>query len=257
MTKNQTEEATGSWYEDVSFTFLKRNMPAVIRISGQQYHDFVRKFQKPYDPVFLGSMQETLRYLCDTIPGCVFGYTQSFTFILVLQTPAHIETTSWFSSDIQKIASVSASMATLKFNKIFEKNAKSYVMTGNHFDETKQLNAMQGYVGAIDKGALFLANCFNIPAEDLFHYLYLQQKQSIESAVLETGAAYFTEKELAGKSAAQIQFMYFDKTGKNFDDFPAEFKRGAACIQDEEEWIVDREMPMLREENRDYIQRFL
>ena len=47
--------------------------------------------------------------------------------------------------------------------------------------------------------------------------------------------------------------MYFEKTGQNFDDFPAENKRGTACRLEDDCWTLDKEMPILREENRPYI----
>ncbi len=250
---DKKHEITKSWYEDISYVFLKRSAPAVLTIGGEDYPGFVQKFQKPYDPIFLNAMQETLKYLCESIPGCILGYTHAFECTLVLAAPKQIETPSWFNLDVQKIVSLAAGMASMKFNKCFEKTAKTYVMAGNNFDETKKLSAMQGYVSAIDKGAVFSAACFNLPAEEVFRYLYQKQKSAIETAVFETGSAFFTEKELSGKSAAEIQFMFFDKTGQNFDNYPADFKHGAACISEDGIWKIDREMPILRDENRGYI----
>ncbi len=260
------EEITQSYYEDANFSFLKRNVPMVINITGEDYAGFVKRFQKPYDPLFIASMQRTLSYLCEQVPGCVFGYNHGFEFVLVIAPPSNIEQSSWFSYDLQKISSLTASMAGLHFNKDFEKSAKNYVLAGNNFDQTKKLNAMQGYVHAIDKGAIFSACCFNLPVEELHKYLYLKQKASLDRAIKEMGQTYFEEAELAGKSPSDIQFMVFNKCGINFDNYPIPFKRGSACLKNRMEngfllcetapegnWFIDKEMPLMREENRNYI----
>ena len=64
-------------------------------------------------------MQKTMKYLCENIQGCVLGYTQSDELTLVLTDYNKIETAAWFDYNIQKIASVAASMATMIFNKEF------------------------------------------------------------------------------------------------------------------------------------------
>lgn len=262
------KEITKSYYEDISYVFLKRNLPAVIVVSGDGYRKFVKNFQKPYDPLFMKTMQSTLKYLCDSVPGCVFGYTEGFEFVLLLTPPSGIEETSWFTYDVQKIASLTASLATMKFNKLFEKNAKSYVMAGNNFDQTKKLTAMQGYVNAIDTGALFTAGCFNLPAHDIFRYLEAKQKSALNQAIGDMGETYFSAQELAGKTASEVQKMAFENRGINFEDYPNEFKRGSACLKMSAEngisdglpqnasiWKIDREMPLLCEDTRSYIER--
>ena len=65
------------FYEQVQKTRLVRRMPVAIRIDGKAFHTFTRGFQKPFDKVLMQSMQETTKYLCENVKGCVFGYTQS------------------------------------------------------------------------------------------------------------------------------------------------------------------------------------
>lgn len=262
------EEITKSYFENASFSFLKRNMPMVIAVSGENYLEFIKDFQKPYDSIFILAMQNTLKHLCDAVPGCIFGYTEDFDLILVITPPENIENSSWFNYDTQKIVSLASSMTAMEFNKTFEKSAKSYVLAGNNFDETKKINAMQGYVNAIDKGAIFSAKCFNLMADELYKYIYAKQKESINTAIKEMGRSYFKEEDLANKSSSDIQFMVFDKAGINFDDYPASFKHGSACIRNYKNgdslfselnpigaWVIDNKMPMMREVNRNYIDR--
>ena len=61
-------------YENVTRTNLMRRCPVIIRIDGKAFHTFTRGFKKPFDSILVQSMQETLKYLCENIQGCVLGY---------------------------------------------------------------------------------------------------------------------------------------------------------------------------------------
>ena len=107
-------------YETISKTRLIRRTPVAIRIDGKSFHTWAKGFKKPFDDILIKSMQETMKYLCENIQGCVLGYTQSDEITLILQDYKTFETQAWFDYEVQKMCSVSASMATMKFNKIFE-----------------------------------------------------------------------------------------------------------------------------------------
>jgi len=64
-------------YENISRYYLVRRMPVIIRIDGRAFHTLTRGLKKPFDNILIGAMQETMKYLCENIQGCVFGYTQS------------------------------------------------------------------------------------------------------------------------------------------------------------------------------------
>lgn len=111
-------------YEGVSRNFLTRRVPAIIRLDGKAFHTFTKGMEKPFDLVLTQAMQETMKYLCENIQGCVLGYTQSDEITLVLTDYATIQTDAWFGYNIQKMCSVSASMATMAFNREFERIAE-------------------------------------------------------------------------------------------------------------------------------------
>ena len=77
-------------------------------------------------------MQETMKFLCENIQGCVFGYTQSDEITLILVDYKKINSSAWSDYEVQKITSIAASMATMKFNQIFSKLVKD---EGNTFEE--------------------------------------------------------------------------------------------------------------------------
>lgn len=71
-------------YENVPKTKLMRRTPVAIRIDGKAFHTFTRGFNKPFDDVLISAMQDTMKYLCENIQGCVLGYTQSDEITLIL-----------------------------------------------------------------------------------------------------------------------------------------------------------------------------
>lgn len=110
-----------SYYEEIPKTKLMRRTPVAIRIDGKAFHIFTRGFEKPFDKVLVKSMQDTMQYLCENIQGCVLGYTQSDEITLILVDYKRLNSSAWFDYEVQKMCSIAASMATMAFNKAFEK----------------------------------------------------------------------------------------------------------------------------------------
>ena len=59
------------FYETIPKARLMRRTPVAIRIDGKAFHTFTRGFNKPFDHILGTAMQETMRYLCQNIQGCV------------------------------------------------------------------------------------------------------------------------------------------------------------------------------------------
>lgn len=71
-------------YENIARNYLTRRIPTIIRVDGKAFHTFTRGMEKPFDRILMTTMQNTMKYLCENIQGCVFGYTQSDEITLVL-----------------------------------------------------------------------------------------------------------------------------------------------------------------------------
>lgn len=99
-------------YENISRNYLTRRIPAIIRIDGKAFHTFTRGMKKPFDRILMSVMQDVMKYLCENIQGCVFGYAQSDEITLVLTDYEKITTDAWFGYNIQKMSSIAASMAS-------------------------------------------------------------------------------------------------------------------------------------------------
>ena len=71
-------------YESVAKGTLMSRMPVILRIDGRSFHTYTRGFKRPFDELLMAAMQETMKYLCENIQGCVLGYAQSDEISLVL-----------------------------------------------------------------------------------------------------------------------------------------------------------------------------
>lgn len=228
-------------YENRAKTYLVRRMPVIIRLDGKAFHSFTKGFKRPYDEIFHNAMNDTLKYLCEHVQGCKFGYTQSDEITLVLTDYDTLTTDAWFGYAVQKMCSVAASMATLEFNKAFEKAIENAV----------DISAVQcnWYLAALSKGAMFDARCFNIPEEEVTNCLIWRQQDATRNAIQMLGQCNFSHKELQGKSCNDIQDMLITQKGINFNDMPTAFKRGVCCKKNEEgKWVLDKESPIFTQD---------
>lgn len=269
-----------TFYEQIPKTKLMRRTPVIIRIDGKAFHTFTRGFKRPFDEVLIKTMQETTKYLCENIQGCVLDYTQSDEITLVLIDYQRFETSAWFDYEIQKICSISASMATMAFNKFFRKNVEVFRYNdGENFDRgtedgLEKYNLLQTYLNALEKGAMFDARVFNIPKEEVTNCVYWRQLDASRNSIQMVGQANFSHKELQNKSCNDIQDMLMTQKGINWNDFPTYQKRGTCVVKEyyveenpnekgnnteieRSRWIIDKSIPIFKGEDREYIDRLV
>lgn len=271
-------------YEQVAKYGLIRRMPVAIRIDGKAFHTFTRGMKKPFDDILIKSMQDTMQYLCKNIQGCVLGYTQSDEITLILIDYKELNTSAWFDNEIQKICSVSASMATMAFNRAFTKNVDEWGRsvfpswddggTNEKIDKSLvKLNEV--YQKAIEKGALFDSRCFNIPKEEVTNLVYWRQLDATRNSIQMVAQANFSHKELQGLSCNMLQNKLLTEKDINWNNLPTTYKRGSCCVkntypltwqesikgdvrirdwnQPERAWIIDNEIPIFKDDGRQYI----
>lgn len=272
------------YYEQVPKTRLMRRCPVIIRCDGRSFHTFTRGFKRPFDEILIKTMQETTKYLCENIQGCVLGYTQSDEISLVLVDYQRFETSAWFDYEIQKMCSIAASMTTMAFNRIFAKNVREYdiewkcsltpqsvEIQKKHYDYIEVLNK------AIEKGAMFDARVFNIPKEEVTNCIYWRQLDASRNSIQMVGQANFSHKELHCKTCSNIQDMLMEQKNINWNDFPAYQKRGTCVIKEEyypepvkgyencevnaldvrTRWVIDKDIPIFKGEGRNYIEKLV
>ena len=260
------------FYEQVPKTRLTRRTPVAIRLDGKAFHTFTRGFIRPFDPILMTTMQNTMKYLCENIQGCVFGYTQSEEITLILIDYQTFYTDAWFNYEVQKMCSISASKATLAFNKYIPlaiEDRKNYITLRDLFkdENDKKTSIEETYKKALDKGAMFDSRCFNIPKEEVANLIYWRQLDASRNSIQMVGQANFSQAELEGKTCNDIQDMLMLQKGINWNDFPAYCKRGSCCVKKQivdkgmqtirDAWQIDLDIPIFKGEDRNYIEQFI
>ena len=189
------------------------------------------------------------------------------------------ELDAWFDNTVQKMCSISASMATLAFNKCFRENVNQWNSekfpidylgaVNRNVDETLMgdLKLKERYISAVNKGAMFDSRVFNIPKEDVVNYFVWRQQDAVRNSIQSAGQANFSHKQLMNKSCDQIQDMLFVEKGINWNDYAIPCKRGTCCRKQmmevecknepnktvmRKKWIVDQEIPTFTQ-NMNYI----
>lgn len=243
------------YYEQVPKFRLYRRTPVAIRIDGKAFHTFTRGFAKPFDEVLGNAMVRTMEYLCKNIQGCVFGYTQSDEITLLLIDYQTFETDAWFDYEMQKMCSVSASMATMAFNKYFAEEVQNHIDGLDPiFITDPEIKLIDTYERAREKGAMFDARCFNIPKEEACNLIYWRQLDAQRNSIQMVGQANYSHSHLQGKSCEQIKMLLRCDFGIDWNGFPTRWKRGVAWTKARG---VDYNMPILKGEDRKYVDELI
>lgn len=217
-------------------------------------------------------MQDTMKYLCENIQGCVLGYTQSDEITLVLVDYQSRDTSAWFDNNIQKMASISASMATISFYHNFRNNMIHWVdnNVGDIVDgDADKFKYSKTIVDKTNAYAMFDSRVFNIPKEEVVNCLIWRQQDATRNSIQSVGQAYFSHKELHKKNCSNIQDMLMLDKGINWNDYPTTLKRGSCCIKvpvkinegTEQEtirnkWIIDNEIPIFTQD-KEYVNKLV
>jgi tRNA(His) guanylyltransferase len=219
-------------YENRTRFLLPRRTWTVIRVDGKAFHTFTRDLEEVYDLALVDSLNYAATKLCEEAQGALFAYLQSDEISVVLQDFKDERTQAWFDGNVQKIASVSASIVTARFNQYF-----------NGFDE---------------KVATFDARVFTIPDPiEVENYFIWRQKDATRNSIQSLGRAHFSHHVLEGKNCGQIQDLLFHEKKINWNDCPTEFKRGRVVERVYQNWWeVNDSIPVFTED-RTYLRNHL
>ncbi len=251
-------------YEDSYRLYLPRRLPAIIRLDGCHFSTVTRGFQKPYDKVFSYTMADVLQYLVENIQGCVFGWTVSDEISLLLRNDQTLTTDAWYGNNLQKIASVSASMASAAFRKFFWERTRD-LDTDYHF-HYHVINELYG-PGMTDKNlsaynetnesiVTFDSRVFILPKEEVCNYFIWRQKDGRRNAVSALAQTLYSHKELQGVSTENLINKMKEEKNIDFMSTPQSFRNGISCYEDHEEKLLNYVTPIFTED-RDFVEKWL
>lgn len=180
-----------------------RGLPLLCRLDGRAFSTFTKGLNRPYDDGMVRCMVETTKYLVDETHALV-GYTQSDEISLMWWVDE--DTTSQFPFDgrFQKLTSVFASMASVKFSSMLPAYLPSKA----------------------GKLPVFDCRVWQVPSKKsaLSNFVW-REDDCLKNSVSSAAQAFYSTKELHKKNSSDKHEMLFQK-GINFNDYPAYFKRG-------------------------------
>jgi len=224
------------FYEDRTRISLPRRTYTIMRLDGKAFHSFTKGLIRPFDVDLVNDLDATAMYLCANIQGAKLAFVQSDEISLLLTDFETIHTDAWFDGNIQKMSSVSASMATSKFNQLrFKRNIE--LMFKQSFK-----NISDGNVVVVDRANAFIdtiklaefdSRVFTIPfVGEVENYFIWRQIDTVRNSISSVAQSMFSHKELDGKNTSDMQEMCFQK-GTNWNDFDPKYKRGRLIIKEE------------------------
>lgn len=210
-------------YEESYTTQFTRRMPIIIRLDGKGFSNYTKNLKKPFDKSMSKIMQDTAAYLMAEIQGCVFAFSQSDEISLFLRDYDSLNTESWYGSNVQKLVSVSASLATAKFNHV----ASSQGLGLAHFD----------------------SRAFILPKEEVVNYFIYRQHDGVRNSIQMMGQKFLGHKECQGKNNNILKEM-LEANGNNWYDTEQVFRHGFAIVKGE---LPDTSLDLFKD-NRSYIE---
>lgn len=234
-------------YEVATGPVLVPRMPTIVRVDGKAFHTFTKRITADNDPssefgpseLMYNVMSETARIMCKQMQNVTLAYTQSDEISFLLEDYSTLEKQQWFGGKVQKIASVSASMATAYFNRLWERD----------FGCTHAWPEAQ---------ALFDSRVFQVPKEDVVNYFIWRQKDATRNSINFVARKYFSQKKLHGLNTDQVQELLWQDTGVNWNDLETWKKRGACVYKCEVDsgWTIDGDIPIFTQDRR-YVEQFI
>ena len=201
--KDDLGDRIKNFYENRTRFMLPRRTFSIIRLDGTHFHSYTRGLKEPFDDQLMSDMDETAKFLCENIQGAKFAFVQSDEISILLTDFDKLTTDAWFDGNIQKMCSVSASMATGEFNRLRP-----------------------------GKLAFFDSRVFTIPYQtEVENYFIWRQQDATRNSITSVAQSLYSHKELDGKNGDQKQEMIFQR-GINWNDYAPKYKRGRGVIKE-------------------------
>lgn len=208
-------------YENITRYHLMPRGYVFVRIDGKAFHSYLKGCQRPFDKEVMDDMDATAVYLCENVQNAKLGFVQSDEITLLLCDFGKITTSQFFDGNIQKITSVVASMATVKFNQL----------RWQRYIEKKSMNLLSSE----NKLAMFDCRCWNVPnAVEAMNVFRWRQQDCIRNSVSMVAQNTFSHGKLCGKSQSDMHEMLHTKGINWATDFTDGEKNGRIIVKQKE-----------------------
>lgn len=237
--RDQLGNRMKSSYEDRTRYKLPRRTYTIIRLDGQAFHTLTKDMPRPFYDLFMDAMDNVACGLSSQIMGVRLAYVQSDEISLLLTDFEEESTEAWFDGNIQKICSISASMASSIFNTCGPR--------GDHWE-----------LAHFDSRVFTIADPYEVE-----NYFIWRQKDMERNSIQMVAQSLYNQKDLQGKKISDLHEMLHAK-GENWNDLESYYKRGRTIIRNSyhkngalrHEWAVDRNIPIFTQE-RSYLRKII
>ena len=245
-------------YEKRTQTFLNRRMITIIRLDGKSFSKYTKSLNKPFDDGFSNDMDMTAVYLCENIQGAKIAYTQSDEITVVLTDFDNIDSQAWFDYNVQKMTSISASMASARFNQLRLLRKCNEMDTEDKFQVLEEVDINR------HKLAMFDSRVFQVPTiDEMVNVLIWRQQDCSRNSISMAADAYYSHSVLEGKSGSDKQDLLMEE-GVNWNDYLPKYKRGSVIKKqkvlvdgqngpvERNRWVIDENTPIFTQD-KDYL----
>lgn len=173
-----------------------------IRVDGKAFHTLTKKYEKPYDERIAFSMQKAAKKLMEETHAMAC-YVQSDEISLILNR-ANSNSQQYYGGNIQKLASVTASMASVEFYRAM-----------STFSHPSPLEELSPY---------FDSRIWELPSEiESANYLLWRVQDAQRNAVSSCARTVIGHKSMQGKSTVELKSIIKD----DLDKLPSYARHGA------------------------------
>lgn len=189
--KEKTEFASRmKSYEAQYETVLSPEKWTIIRLDGHGFSKFTRGFDKPFDSYLAEIMINTAQETMDEF-NAVTAYVQSDEITIVLKPDPNLV----YSGRVQKLTSLSASFATMKFNEFIRHKLETSGVDG----EKREL--LEKKVGK----AFFDSRIFQVDTEvETFNAVLWRMKDCVRNSKMVYAQSILSHKECMNKKGDEL-----------------------------------------------------
>jgi tRNA(His) guanylyltransferase len=199
-------ETLGDWCKwlekNFSNEFMVPTLPVIIRLDGNNFHNWTKGLERPFDKRLTQLMTETTKFLVKET-NAVVGYTQSDEITLILYSEDR-KTAIYNDGKKQKILS----KLTAKCVNFF--NEKRKELLPEH-----------------DKVAVFDCRIYQTPTlHDACVQLLWRENDATKNSISMLAQSLFSHSKLQNLNCNEMQDMMMLEKGVNWNNLESKFKRG-------------------------------
>lgn len=206
------------YYRSLTDYRICGNNNILVMLDGKNFSTLIKNnFKKPFDDEFIDMMDKTALFLCNSVQGVKFAYTQSDEISLLITDYDTPETDTPFGGRICKLQSILASLATSEFNRWFIIN--NLTKAGGEMSPITDISNM--------KLCQFDCKVWTVPNQnDAIAWFLYRQLDCIKNSKQQTAQTYIPHKELLNHDADEQIKMLNDSGIADWNMFDDKYKYG-------------------------------